>query len=387
MRNRLLSVAMLATALALQAPPVFAAGSVAGGAPAPSVACGPVAAGFQPHDGMTGIAVSVDLNHERVLLGLNGERVATRPGPVWAPDAGDLMPQTWMDKVDWSVYRVDGADAAAPTRLYVDAGGRLCRVEQYDAPRRGQRSGRAAGGHVLEYDASGALLRVAHYEQAPGAAYTMTGLTCLERNAQGALVRFIANRCGDASSHAAGRHFVRAPAGKLLRVIDATTQGDPVAVQAYDEQGRPGQRYVRRHAALFGSGDGDGPVAYAEPAINVDRVGVLERDELSRLTTGVPGNAWRIVRIADDVPLDDTDMQSWDPGAQTVLIGGTTGPQGESPLAPDVQELVWQAMRDMPGRIFWYLDPMTRMTLVPAMSPAAWKACTDPSNLAADACR
>ncbi|WP_313619875.1 hypothetical protein [Achromobacter sp.] len=263
MRNRLLPVATLAATLALQAPPVFAAGAVAGVVPAPSAACGPAAGGFQPHDAMTGIAVSVDLNHERVLLGRNGERVATRPTPVWAPDSGDLMPQTWMDKVDWSVYRVDGADVAAPTRLYVDAGGRLCRVEQYDAPRRGPRSGRAAGGYVLEYDASGALRRVAHYEQAPGAAYRMTGLTCLARNAQGALVHFIADRCDDTPNPTAGRHFVRAPAGELLRVIDVTAQDEPVAVHAYDEQGRPAQRYVRRHAALFGSGGGDSPVAYA----------------------------------------------------------------------------------------------------------------------------
>lgn len=118
-----------------------------------------------------------------------------------------------------------------------------------------------------------------------------------------------------------------------------------------------------------------------------DRLAVLDRDELSRLTTGVAGNAWRIVRIADDVPLDDTDMQSWDPDTQTVLVQGMTGPQGESPLTPDVQDRVWQAMRDMPGRIFWYPDPMTRMALVPAMSPAAWQACADPSNLAMDACR
>ncbi|MEN4920353.1 hypothetical protein ABE485_16915 [Achromobacter spanius] len=351
-------------------------------------ACGPADAGFAASGTLTAVDVSVDLAHERVLLGRNGERVATHPQPVWLSDAGDPLPRTWMDKVDWSAYRVDARDAVLPTRLLFDADGRLCRVERHDPRRRGAPA--VSGGYAFEYDAAGNLLRVAEYESARGAAFTVAGQICLKRDARGAPVAFIAGRCDDAAT-AAGRRYVRNAAGALLRVIDTAAQDAPAAatpsaVQTFDGQGRPGPRYVRQYARFAPPGAGNGPYAYAQPPSTQDRLYVLERDALSRLATEVPGNEWRIVRIDDSVPLDDTDMQSWDPNTQTVLAEGVTGPGGRSPLEPEEQARVWQAMRDQPGRIFWYLDPMSRVLLVPAMAQAAWQACTNPENLAPDAC-
>lgn len=417
MRDRWRGAAALAAVFVLQAPPVPAASAISTDAsvwpvasaqsaaahvssavpalPAAALAgpapCGPADAGFTAPAGVATLVVSVDLNHEHVLLGPNGERVRTRAKPVWAQDDGDLLPRTWMDKVDWSVYRIDGSDGgdgghgAGHTRLQFDAAGRLCRVERYDAPRPGHLAALATGGYALEYDASGALLRVAQYEQTRGAAYAMVGLTCLKRDAQGALVEYVADHCADAG-HSGGRRYVRNAAGNLLRMIDTADQDGPVAVQTYDSQGRPAQRYVRQYTRFAPPGHNRGPYPYAQPAAAEDRLYVLERDGLARLSTEVPGNEWRIVRLADDVPADDPDMQSWDPGSQTVLAQGMTGPQGESTLAPDAQERVWRAMQDTPGRILWYLDPMSRVMLVPAMPPASWRACSDPGNLAEDAC-
>ncbi|MNQ28978.1 hypothetical protein D3C85_422800 [compost metagenome] len=391
MLERLPCVALLAAAL--HAAPALSA-------------CGPADAGFAAPGTLAATPVSVDLSHERVLLGRHGERVPTRPAPVWAEDKGDLLPRTWMDKVDWSAYRVDGganggasggADggtdggvdggrAVAPTRLYFDPDGRLCRIERYDRPARGGRAPQPAGGFALEYDARGALLRVAEYEQAPGATYAMVGQTCLKRDAQGALIEFIADRCGNAQDPAGSRRFVRDAAGALLRVIDTTALGEPVAVQTYDGNGRPRQRYVRQYSPYAAAGESSASLPYAEPAPQRDRLHILEREGLSRLSAEVPGNEWRIVRIADDVPLDDSDLESWDPQTQTVLAQGLTGPLGQAPLKPDEQERIWKAMHDKPGRILWYVDPMSRVLLVPAMAPAAWQACTDPANLTGQAC-
>ncbi|MGE8690742.1 MAG: hypothetical protein ACN6PJ_26595 [Achromobacter sp.] len=352
-------------------------------------ACGPADADFTAPAALTAVPVSVDLSDERVLLGRNGERVATRPAPVWTAESGDPLPQTWMDKVDWSAYRED--DAAAPTRLYFDADGRLCRVQRYDVPARGARAAEPflLGGFAMEYDATGALARVVEYDQTAyrkPAVYSAVRQTCLKRDAQGALTALIEGPCGNARGPAASRHFLRDAGGRLLRVIDTDEEGRAVSVQAYDGQGRPGQRYLYPHSRYAAPGDGNIPYPYAEPPRKHDSLYVLERERLSRLATEVPGSDWRIVRIPDDIPVDDADMQSWNPRAQIVLAQGVTDRQGRARLEPEAREKVWQAMHDKPGRIFWYQDPASRVLLVPAMEQARWRACSDPANLAADAC-
>ncbi|KGD92467.1 hypothetical protein JL37_17655 [Achromobacter sp. RTa] len=371
-------------------PLTLALAAVLHGAPA-WAACGPADADFTAPPALAAMPVSVDLADERVLLGRNGERVATRRAPVWMAESGDPLPQTWMDKVDWSAYRQDGGESAAPTRLYFDTDGRLCRALRYDVPRRGGSAGAPflMGGFSFEYDAEGRLARVIEYEQTAyrkPAVYSAVHQTCLKRDAQGALTALIEGPCDNARTPAASRHFLRDAAGRLLRVIDANVEGRAVSVQAYDGQGRPGQRYLYLYSPYAPPGNGNIPYPYAEPPPNRDSLYVLERERLSRLATEVPGNEWRIVRVADDVPVDDADMQSWNPGTQTILAQGVTDPQGRALLDAEAQEKVWQAMHDKPGRIFWYQDPVSRMLLVPAMDQARWQACSDPANLAADAC-
>ncbi|WP_313701436.1 hypothetical protein [Achromobacter sp.] len=373
MRDRLCRIAFgaaLASASVLHAAPALAA-------------CGPADSGFSESGALTALRVSVDVTQSRVLMGRKGERIATHPQPIWLTTSGDPLPRTWMDKVDWTAYRVDDGKGAAHAQLLFDADGRLCRVQRLE--RRALGTPTVTGGHAFEYDADGSLLRVAEFERTQGAAYTLAGQVCLRRDAQGALQAFIAGPCGDAMDAAPGRRYVRDAAGTLLRVIDAAAN-EPVAVQTYDERGRPATRYVRRQSP-FPSPDGnDGPGAYAEPVAPQDRLHVIEREALSRLSTDVAGNAWRIVRLKEDIALDDTDMVSWDPSSQTVLAEGVTGEQGQCALDPAAQQKVWKAMQDEPGRILWYTDPMSRLVLVPAMPAATWRACTDPANVSRDAC-
>ena len=373
MRDRLCRIAFgaaLASASVLHAAPALAA-------------CGPADLGFSESGALTALRVSVDVTQSRVLLGRNGERVATHPQPIWLTASGDPLPRTWMDKVDWTAYRVVDGNGAAHAQLLFDADGRLCRVEHLE--RRALGKPTVSGGHAFEYGADGSLQRVAEYERTQGAAYTLVGQVCLRRDAHGTLQAFIAGPCGDATDEAPGRRYVRDAAGTLLRVIDGAAN-ESVAVQTYDERGRPATRYVRRQPPFLSPDGNDGPGAYAEPVALRDRPHVIEREALSRLSTEVPGNAWRIVRLKDDVALDDTDMESWDPSSQTVLAEGVTGDQGQCALDPAVQQKVWNAMQHEPGRILWYTDPMSRLVLVPAMPATTWRACTDPANVSRDAC-
>ncbi|MDQ6212328.1 hypothetical protein NMF62_04560, partial [Achromobacter insolitus] len=213
------------------------------------------------------------------------------------------------------------------------------------------------------------------------AAYAASRQTCLRRDARGALSAFINEGCGSAQEPQGGRFYARDADGHLLRAIDTTAQGGAFRVQAYDAEGRPQQRYLRRYSP----GESDRSYADIETAARDSRPYALKREELGSLSAEVPGNEWRIVRIADEIPVNDSDMQSWDPRTQTILAQGVTDPKGRAPLAADVQARVWQAMNDKPGRIFWYSDPMSRVLLVPAMDEARWRACADPANPSADA--
>lgn len=348
--------------------------------------CGPADTDFSVASTLPAVSISVDLDGERVLLGKRGERVPTNSRLAVLND-GELMPRTWMDKVDWSAYRVSDKRARpAPTKLYFDPEGQLCRVERYRSMR-----GEAVleSGYTLAYDASGALTAYTEYSLSSPSnpqPYYATRRACLQRDAQGQLTTFIDDGCGDTKSAGARRHFVRDDSGRLLRVIDLVSPGQPVSVQLLDAQGKPGPRYVRLATNYFVPGADQTPLAYAAPPVKPrERVYPLEQKTLAALPLEVPENPWRVVRIKDDVPLDD-DMMSWDPETQIVLAQGADSTQNVAVLTPAQQQQVWKTMGDHPWRVYFYPDPATRILLVPAMPPEKWKACSDPANTAADAC-
>ncbi|MBB1592617.1 hypothetical protein [Achromobacter sp. UMC46] len=357
-------------------------------APALALAeCGPVETDFSVPSPLPAVPVSVDLADDRVLLGKRGERVPTNRKLAWTHERGDLNPQTWADKVDWSAYRArETPGTAAPTRLYFDPAGKLCRIERY-----GKIRGRTLleSGYTLAYDAAGALAAYTEYDLAGASSalpYAATRRVCLQRNAQGVLTTFIDDRCGDAKGPGASRHYLHDASGRLLRVVDTLSPGQPLAVQTFDAQGKPAQRYVRQPSALIAPGDSQGLFAYPEPAVRPDRLYPRQREQMAAMPGEIPGVEWRIVRIPDDVPMDGDDQSSWDPALQTVLAKGETDAQGAANLTPQAQEQIWQAMHAHPGRVLFYFDPMGRVALLPAMTPAQWTACGDPANLAPDAC-
>lgn len=357
---------------------------------APALAsCGPANSDFSVTPALPAMSVSVNFSDERVLLGRHGERIPTRSKLVWTEDTGDLTPQTWADKVDWPAYQItDKSVRPAPAKLYFDSEGRLCRVERYTQTRGNPL---LTGGYLLAYDASGALTHATEYDMGSGGpsaqlSYTATRNACLVRNAQGALTAYIDDLCGDPKGPGISRHYVRNEAGQLLRVIDTLTPGQPLAVQTFDPHGKPGQRYLTQHSARGAPAVGQGTYGYPAPPFKQDRAYPLQKESLAALSGEIPGMQWRIVRIADDVPMDGEDQSSWDPDLQIVLAKGETDPQGLARLTPQAQAQIWQAMHAHPGRVLFYFDPMGRVVLLPAMTQARWQACGDPANLTPDAC-
>lgn len=354
--------------------------------------CEPVDADFSVASALPSVPITVNLNDDHMLLGHQGERVAAQRQLITVGTGGDLMPQTWIDKVDWSAYRINpdanpGGSRAAPSRLVFDTDGRLCRIERY---RTGRGAAQLEGGVALAYDANGALSGYVEYEETAGAGprrFTAARRACLQRNAQGQLTAFVSDGCTTTGGSGPTRHYVRDSTGRLLRIVDTQSPQDALAVQIMDAQGKAGPRYVQRQPSYSMAAVSDAPYAYPDPPErSADRLLPLFQKNLSRLPTEVPDNDWRVVRIKDDVPLDEEDMVSWDPDTQIVLAQGKTDAQGDAVLSPAQQQQTWQAMRDYPWRVFFYRDPMSRVMLLPAMPPAQWKACSDPANMAEDAC-
>ena len=356
-------------------------------APTAMAACGPVDADFSVPSTLPAVPVSVDLTDDRVLLGKRGERIPTNRKLAWTEERGDPTPHTWADKVDWPAYQLrDTAGAAAPTRLYFDPNGKLCRVERY-----GKIRGRSVleSGYRLAYDAAGTLAAYTEYDLTGASSaqpYAVTRRACLQRDAQGVLTTFIDDGCGDAKGPGVSRHYLHDASGRLLRVIDTLSPGQPLAVQTFDAQGKPAQRYVRQYSAFAAPNDSAEPLAYPEPATRPDRLYPRLREHMAAMPGEIPGVAWRIVRIPEDVPMDGDDQSSWDPELQAVLAKGETDAQGTAHVTPQAQEQIWQAMHQHPGRVQFYFDPMGRVALVPALTPTQWNACGDPANLAPDAC-
>ncbi|RBL81385.1 hypothetical protein DDE05_44905, partial [Streptomyces cavourensis] len=116
-----------------------------------------------------------------------------------------------------------------------------------------------------------------------------------------------------------------------------------------------------------------------------DRVLAVPAGASPIVTTEVPDEPWRVVRVPADT-LDDDALPSWDPAVQTVLLQGRSNAQGQVVLAPEQIAPFHQALRETPGRVFLYVHDMTRFLPVTALGDKTWQACIDPSRRDAKAC-
>ncbi len=340
-------------------------------------ACPPVTAAFG-HDpaaeGLRAHPLALELDGEGVLLGLRGERVPARGALIAVANDGDPTPRFWTEDVDWSVY---GSAPGKPgtTILQRDADGRLCRID-----RKLNRGGRQIdnGGYRLAYDAQGRLSAYAEFSSALEGA-SLQSQACVTRDSHGAISAVYLDNCATTPTHPV--HFVRNADGQLLRTIDLRAGTAGAVVRSLNADGTLRAVYRSRP-------DPDNPgalLAYAEPQSKADRVLAVPAGASPVVTTEIPDEPWRVVRVPADT-LNDDALPSWDPAVQTVLFDGRSNAQGQVVLAPEQIAPFHQALHDTPGRVFLYAQPMTRFLPVTALGAQTWAACVDPSRRDAKAC-
>ncbi|MDQ8032610.1 MAG: hypothetical protein REJ50_11400 [Bordetella sp.] len=341
-------------------------------------ACAPLETPFSQSaaaEGLRAQALSLELppNETRVLLGQQGERVVAGPALIDVAQEGDLLPRTWTDAVDWSVY--GAADAAhAATVLQRDADGRLCRIERFRVAL-GQRV--SDGGFRLAYDAQGRLIAYASYDTARRSNARLAQ-ACLRRDAQGRITAFH-GECAETPRLPV--YYVRDAQGALERIIDLRAGALGAVVHRYGADGKVAAVYRARPDAS----QPDHVTAHAVPPNDNDRVLVVAPDAGPALDTEIPDEPWQLVRVPADTVEGDA-LPSWDPAVHTVLMQGRTDATGKVALAAEQVPAFHQALRDTPGRVFLYISPMARYLPLTALGPDVWRACTDPGNTDPKAC-
>ena len=352
-----------------------------------TAACPPLTAPFElavQGEGKRLQSIRESLDGGAVLLGHRGERV---PAPValFALSDPDPEPRFWPDAVDWSPYTLaDGAEANIVFER--DRNGAICRILQ-SVPMRGKRLD--LGGYRLAYDARGRLTGYVQYVTGRGASYEAERQACVERNDAGAIIALHETGCvAPAGQAAAARpvqskpaqsvYFVRDGQGRILRRIDLRAGIEGAEVLRYGAAGG----VVRLRARPTSD---NALLAYAEPASSKERLWILQTGTVPPLNIEIGDQPWRVVRIPAEV-LALPDDASWDPDTHTLLFEGKTNADGELVLSAPQQAQLREALRQTPGQILLYTDPMTRFQPVEALTPDAWRACLDPAQARADAC-
>ncbi|WP_144634302.1 hypothetical protein [Bordetella genomosp. 13] len=356
-------------------------------------------------EGLHAQALGLELpaHDTRVLLGPKGERVLAGPAPIVLAD-DDLVPRTWIDAVDWSVYGVADPRRAL-TFLQRDADGRLCRVDRLRATRGGAVD---EGGFRLAYDAQGRITGYAEYD-GPRDGGKLRSQACLTRDAQGGVLAARAE-CGasgpgiatpgaaasdvstpdvstpdaaapGAAAPAAGVYYVRDAQGKLLRTVDLRAGPEGAVVRRLGTDGKVDAVY----RLMPDSAHPDTMLAYAVPRNDRDRVLVVAAGTSPVVPTGIPDEAWQVVRVPADTLVDD-GMYSWDPAVQTVLLQGRSTPNGNVVLGADQAHAFHRALLETPGRVFLYYSPMSRVLPVSALDAQTWRRCIDPTQADPKAC-
>lgn len=343
--------------------------------PTPSwAACPPLTAPFNTDpaaEGLRAQPLALLLDGEGILLGLRGERVPARSELISVANDGDPTPRFWTEAVDWRVY-ASAAGQPATAVLQRNADGRLCRIDRNEIVRGRLRD---AGGYRLAYDAQGRLSAYAEFSPS----HHLVRQACVTRDAHGAINAVYADQCDATPTRPV--YFVRGDDGQLLRTIDLRAGTAGAVVRDLNADGTVRALYRSRP-------DPDRPDAlltYAVPPSKADRVLAVPAGASPIVTTEVPDEPWRVVRVPADT-LDDDALPSWDPAVQTVLLQGRSNAQGQVVLAPEQIAPFHQALRETPGRVFLYVHDMTRFLPVTALDAQTWQACIDPSRRDAKAC-
>lgn len=314
-----------------------------------------------------------------VLLGHRGERVPA-PLALFVLSDPDPEPRFWPDAVDWSPYTLaDGTKASIVFER--DAAGAICRILQ-SVPMRGERAD--VGGYRLAYDAQGRLSGYVQYTTGRWKPAGVERQACVDRNQAGAITALHETGCvvpaGQvaAAKPAQSVYFVRDAQGRILRRIDLRAGVEGAQVHRYGANGS----VVRLRAQPTFDNT---LLAYAEPASSKERLWVLQTGAVPPLNIEIGDQPWRVVRIPAEV-LALPDEASWDPDTHTLLFEGKTNADGELVLSAPQQAQLREALRQTPGQIMVYTDPMTRFQAVQALAADTWRACVDPAQARADAC-
>lgn len=319
-------------------------------------------------------ALALALDGARVLLGLHGERVRTDTRLIAVPEEGDLAPRIWTGAVDWSVYASRAGEPGA-TVLHRDADGRLCRIDRYR-----QQRGRQIedGGYRLAYDAEGRLAAYAEYASARDSGGALQQ-ACVRRDAKGRVAAVFQEGCSATPQRPV--YYVRDDAGALLRIIDQRAGPLGTLVHRLNPDGTTRAVYRSRPDP-----DRDGAIiAYAVPAAREDRILPVAPGASPVITTEIPGEPWRLVRVPADT-VEGDGLPSWDPRVQTVLLKGLSNARGQVVLDAGQIAPFHQALRETPGRVFLYVHEMTRFLPVTALDARTWNGCIDPARRDAGAC-
>ncbi|WYX22717.1 hypothetical protein WJ969_17675 [Achromobacter xylosoxidans] len=303
-----------------------------------------------------------------MLLGLHGERVPADTRLIAVPEDGDLAPRIWPNAVDWSVYASRAGEPGA-TVLQRDAEGRLCRIDRYRLQRGRQIED---GGYRLAYDAEGRLAGYASMRR-----HETVAAHC-SKPASGAMPRGGVTAVFQAGCSATPErpvYYVRDDAGALLRTIDQRAGPLGTLVHRLNPDGTTRSVYRSRPDP-----DQDGAlIAYPVPPAQEDRILPVAPGTSPVITTEIPDEPWRLVRVPADT-VEGDGLPSWDPKVQTVLLKGLSNARGQVVLDAGQIAPFHQALRETPGRVFLYVHEMTRFLPVTALDAQAWKRCIDPAR-------
>ena len=327
-------------------------------------------------------SIRENLDGGAILLGHRGERVPA-PLALFTVSDPDPEPRFWPDAVDWSPYTL--ADGSETNTVFERAsGGAICRILQ-SVSLRGKRI--ETGAYRLTYDAQGRVAGYVQYVAGQGGRLAVARQACVDRNEAGAIVALHEAGCVAPAGQGATEvtqsptqtvHFVRdASSGRILRRIDLRAGVEGAEVRRYDADGSMVR--LRAHPSA------DGVSAYAEPTASKERLWILPAGKVPPLNIEIGDEPWRVVRIPAEV-LALPDEASWNPDTHTLLFEGKTNASGEVVLGAAQQAKLREALRQTPGQILLYINPMSRLQPVQALTPDTWRRCLDPAQARADAC-